>query len=140
MGYNKPIPLKTEDNKPYWDAADKHKLVLQKCGDCQQFAHPPGPACPNCGSENVEWMVKGSEIQATVYSYIISYRPFLPGFETELPTIIALGQLNDTPEVKIMANILECNHEDVYVGMPIEMTWQDITEDRALPQWKKTNV
>ena len=30
MSYQKPIPVKTPDNQPYWDAADRHELVLQK--------------------------------------------------------------------------------------------------------------
>ncbi|MDV6377087.1 OB-fold domain-containing protein [Sporosarcina sp. GW1-11] len=133
--YQKPIPLKDQDNQPYWDAADKHQLALQKCDDCQAYAHPPGPSCAKCGSENVSWENFGDDIQATVYSYVVSYRPFLPGFQNELPTIIALAQLDDVPEVKIMGNILHCEEKELKIGLPIQMTWVDITEDRALPQW-----
>ena len=66
---------------------------------------------------------------------MVSYRPFLPGFQDELPTIIALAQLDKVPEVKIMGNLLNCQEKDLEIGMPIQMTWVDITEDRALPQW-----
>ncbi|PIC88147.1 hypothetical protein CSV72_03110 [Sporosarcina sp. P20a] len=133
--YQKPIPLKDRDNAPYWDAADKHQLALQKCEDCNAYSQPPGPTCAKCGSENVRFEQLGDDITATVYSYVVSYRPFLPGFQDELPTIIALGQLDQVPEVKIMGNILHCEEKDLEIGMPIRMTWVDITEDRALPQW-----
>ncbi|ARD46912.1 hypothetical protein SporoP37_01175 [Sporosarcina sp. P37] len=136
MTYQKPIPLKDQDNQAYWDAADKHELVLQKCNDCGTFSQPPGPTCANCGSANVGWEKMGNDVQATVYSYVVSYRPFLPGFQDELPTIIALAQLDRVPEVKIMGNILNCDEQDVQIGMPVQMTWVDITEDRALPQWQ----
>ncbi|MFS0575744.1 OB-fold domain-containing protein [Sporosarcina sp. 179-K 3D1 HS] len=137
--YEKPIPLKTEDNRPYWDAADRHELAVQKCTDCQTYLHPPGPACSKCGSQAVEWENLGSDIKATLYSYIISYRPFLPGFQHDLPTIIAQAALDGRPEVRIMCNLLECKPEDVQIGMPVQMIWQDITEERALPQWKPTD-
>ena len=92
--YQKPIPLKDIDNAPYWDAADKHQLALQKCEDCNAYSQPPGPTCAKCGSANVSWEQFGDDIKATVYSYVVSYRPFLPGFQDELPTIIALGKLD----------------------------------------------
>lgn len=135
MTYQKPIPLKNEDNKPYWDAADEHKLMLQKCNDCGTHAHPPGPTCAKCGSDNMLWEDFGSDVTATIYSYIITYRPFLPGFEDDLPTIIALGKLDKVPEVKIMCNVRNCSHEDIKVDMPVKMIWEKINENRALPQW-----
>lgn len=133
--YEKPIPLKNQDIHPYWDAADQHELKLQKCTACRSFIHPPGPACPSCGSPETEWELLGSNISATVYSYVVSYRPFLPGFQHDLPTIITVASLDAAPEVKLMANIINCDAEDVEIGMPLQMTWVDITEDRALPQW-----
>ncbi|MCW1928383.1 Zn-ribbon domain-containing OB-fold protein [Bhargavaea beijingensis] len=133
--YEKPVPLKTLDNHPYWDAADRHELALQKCSDCKGYIHPPGPSCPSCGSPATEWENLGSDISATVYSYITSYRPFLPGFQHDLPTVITVAALDVAPEVKIMANIIGCPAEEVEIGMPLKMTWTDITPDRALPQW-----
>lgn len=135
MTYQKPIPLKDQDNKLYWDAADEHQLALQKCNSCNTYAHPPGPSCARCGSENVSWEHFGDKVKATIYSYVTSYRPFLPGFQDGLPTIIALGQLDKAPEVKIMCNVLNCDEKDIHIGMPVQMTWIDISEDRALPQW-----
>lgn len=136
MNYQKPIPLKTHDNHPYWDAADRHELSLQKCESCGEYAHPPGPSCAKCGSTELSWENFGGDIKGTVYSYIISYRPFLPGFQDDIPQIISIVELEKAPAVKIIGNILECKPEEVKIGMPVEMVWVDITEDRALPQWK----
>lgn len=135
MSYEKPIPLKTQDNRPYWDAADQHELVIQTCESCTEAIHPPGPSCPHCGSEDVGWQKLGSDIEGTVYSYIVSYRPFLPGFQNDIPHIIAQVELAQNPKVKIIGNILKCEPEDIKIGMPVKMIWEDITEDRALPQW-----
>lgn len=135
MEYQKPIPLKTEDNKHYWDMADQHELSLQKCNDCGHHAHPPGPSCVHCEGQNLSWEALGKDVRATIYSYVITYRPFLPGFQDDLPLIIAQAELEKVPEVKIMCNVIDCKADNVYIGMSVQMTWQDITEDRALPQW-----
>lgn len=135
MEYQKPIPLKNQDNSPYWDAADRHELYLQKCDGCGHYAHPPGPSCAKCGSEEISWVDLGKDVNATIYSYVISYRPFLPGFQDDLPLIIAQAELAEAPEIKIMCNVLQCKPENIKIGMPVKMVWDDITEDRALPQW-----
>ena len=135
MDYQKPIPLKNQDNHPYWDAADRHELMIQKCESCQHYSHPPGPACAKCGSTELSWENLGNEVNGTVYSFIISYRPFLPGFQDDLPLVIAVVELEKVPQVKLIANVLNCNPEEVEIGMNVKMTWQDMTEERALPQW-----
>src|SRR5699024_3850194 len=137
MSYQKPIPLKNEDNKLYRDAADEHTLKLQICEKCKTYAQPPGPSCANCGNDHMTWEDFGDEVTATVYSYIITYRPFLPGFQGDLPTIIALGKLDKAPSVKIMCNVRNCTDKEIRIDMPIKMIWEDINEERALPQWSK---
>ncbi|WP_042356060.1 Zn-ribbon domain-containing OB-fold protein [Bacillus rubiinfantis] len=136
MSYQKPIPLKNHDNHPYWDSADRHELSLQKCETCQEYAHPPGPSCAKCGGTELSWVNLGSDIKGTVYSYIVSYRPFLPGFQDDIPLITAIIELESVPNVRIIGNILDCKSEEIAIGLPVKMTWVDITEDRALPQWK----
>jgi len=134
--YEKPIPLKTLDNHPYWDAADNHELAIQCCGDCQKAIHPPGPACPHCGSPKIEWINYGSDITGEIYSYVMTYVPMLPGFQHDLPTIIAQVSVDQVPGIQITANIINAKAEDIAIGKAVKMTWLDITEDRALPQWK----
>jgi len=134
--YEKPIPLKTLDNKPYWDAADQHKLAVQGCEDCKKVIHPPGPACPHCGSPDLEWINYGSDITGTIYSFVMTYVPMLPGFQHDLPTIIAQVELDQVDGVQITANIIKASPEEVAIGKAVKMTWLDITEDRALPQWE----
>ena len=41
-----------------------------------------------------------------------------------------------TGQNKYTANIINAKPEDIAIGKAVKMTWLDITEDRALPQWK----
>ncbi|QQZ10162.1 Zn-ribbon domain-containing OB-fold protein [Heyndrickxia vini] len=135
MNFAKPIPVKNQDNHPYWDAADRHELVVQKCQSCGEYAHPPGPSCAKCGSSELSWENFGNDINGTVYSFIVSYRAFLPGFQDDLPLIIAIVELEDAPQVKIIGNILDCSPKCVEIGMKVKMTWKQLSDDRAIPQW-----
>lgn len=139
MSYQKPIPFKNQDNSPYWDAADRHELSLQKCTECSTYAYPPGPSCAKCGSVEVTWVNLGNDVTAKIYSYIVSYRPFLPGFQEDLPLIIAQAELEGVSDVRITCNLLDFKAEEIEIGMPVRMIWEDITEDRALPQWIAVN-
>lgn len=134
--YEKPIPLKTIDNTRYWDAADQHQLAIQNCCDCEKAIHPPGPACPHCGSTNLQWIDYGSEITGTIYSFVATYVPMLPGFQHDLPTIILQVAVDQVEGVQIIANLINGTVQDVAVGKKVKMTWIDIEEQRALPQWE----
>lgn len=133
--YEKPIPLKNLDNAPYWDAADRHELALQKCNTCSSYNHPPGPACASCGSTDLTWDNLGSTITGTIYSYVVSYRPFLPGFQHDIPLVIAVVELDNLPGVRIIGNVLDGNADNVTIGTAVNMVWVDATEERAIPQW-----
>ncbi|MEK3799781.1 OB-fold domain-containing protein [Peribacillus sp. FSL H8-0477] len=135
MDNQKPIPVKTQDNSPYWDGADRHELILQKCNSCQEYSHPPGPSCAKCGGTELSWESQGSEISGKVYSYIISYRPFLPGFQDDLPLIIAIVEIDKLPNVRLIGNVLQCSTDDIRIGLPVKMIWKELTEERSLPQW-----
>ena len=35
--YSKPLPRPTATSRPFWEAAKRHELMLQRCGGCQAF-------------------------------------------------------------------------------------------------------
>lgn len=34
-----------------------------------------------------------------------------------------------------MCNVRNCSDEEIKVDMPVKMIWEEINEERALPQW-----
>ena len=42
---------------PFWEAADRHELLLPFCGECEHFFFYPRALCPDCGSRDVQWRV-----------------------------------------------------------------------------------
>ena len=47
----KVIPVADELSKPFWDAVNAKRLVLQHCGACNKLQYPPQKTCQVCGSD-----------------------------------------------------------------------------------------
>ena len=125
------IPTPTPETKHYWDGAKDGKLILQKCNDCSDNYFPPRPFCPKCGSRSVqEFQASG---KGSLYSYVINHLPS-PGFTP--PFAIAVVELEEGP--RLMSNIVECEQtpEALELDMPLEVTFEKLTDDITLPQFK----
>ena len=131
----KPTPLEDPDQQPYWDAANRAELALQKCESCGEFVHPPGPGCPWCGGADLAWVSIGTNVIGTVYSFIIVHRAFLPSFVEDVPYVVALVDVDGAPGVRITANVIGVDPGDVSIGMPARMFWEERSPGRRLPQW-----
>ena len=93
---DKPAPVVTPETKPYWDAAQREELHIQRCRACERFYFYPRPFCPHCFSADVAWTrVSG---RATLHSYVINHRP-VPGWEDDGPYAIALVELAEGPRL-----------------------------------------
>ena len=126
-----PIPMPSEDSKPFWDGCQEQKLLTQRCDDCGYHRFPPALLCPKCMSMNSQWVqVSG---QATVYSFQITHRPFYPAWDP--PYNVAIVELEEGP--RMHSNILDCKNEEIHIGMPVEVVFEKIEDkDWYLPKFK----
>ena len=67
----RPIPVPNEWTKPFWDAAKRGVLALQRCQACRRFQHPPYATCVSCMAIDLAFEpVSGT---GAIYSYTIMY-------------------------------------------------------------------
>jgi uncharacterized OB-fold protein len=128
----RPLPAKDADSAPYWAAARSHALSLPRCEGCGEYAFPPKQRCPRCLSKAFTWTELSG--RATLYSYSVAHMALYPGFQP--PYVIALVELEEQPGLHITTNLLDCPLEDVVVGMPLEVTFEDVSDDYSLPQFR----
>jgi uncharacterized OB-fold protein len=83
-------------------------------------------------SERVEWVEASGH--GTVLSFTIVYRPVTPAFAADVPYVVALIRLDEGPQM--MSNVVGCAPEKVYIGMPVEVTFEDWTADISVPKFK----
>ncbi len=130
-----PLPLPTLDDAPFWEAARRHELVVQRCAECGTLRHPPAPCCYNCQSFDSDWVkVEGKGV---IFSYINVVHPIHPALVNRVPFNVAVVELPGAGGVCMVGNIIDTPFEELHVGMPVEVTFEDIDSEITLPQWKR---
>jgi uncharacterized protein len=132
--YLKPLPQVSDANREFFGGLKRREFLVPKCGQCGDYNWVPYPACRSCLSEDQTWTQVSGE--ATVYTYSVIYRG--PGaFDADVPYIVALGELTERPRpCLVLANLVGTDPDQVRVGMPIKIAYQDIPgEDITLWRW-----
>lgn len=127
-----PPPLADATTLPWWQAAAEHRLLVQRCASCGRTRLPPAPVCAACRSGDAEWEeVSG---RGEVYTYTIVHRPVAA--DQELPFVIAVIALEDAGGVRIISNVVAADPGEIAVGMPVELVWEDMSADLAIPRFR----
>ena len=128
---DKPVPIPNADTKPFWEACNREELTYQHCEDCGNHQYYPRRICKQCGSENLEWITASP--RGTVHSYTVQHRAPTPAFREDAPYIIALIDMEDG--IRMMMNIKNCKPEDVHIGMPVRIIFEERgVERQKIPQ------
>ncbi|MBI2979535.1 MAG: Zn-ribbon domain-containing OB-fold protein [Chloroflexi bacterium] len=130
--YTKPLPDPTIETKPFWDYCKKHELRMQKCAQCGHIRFPPGIVCPKCHSMEAEWVKLSGK--GKIFSFVIFHYVYNKAFKDDVPYASASIELDEGP--RMMSNIIGCKLEDIKINMPVEVHFEDITGEFALPKFK----
>ena len=128
----KPLPTISGETRAYWDACRKGELLLQRCDSCRQYQFYPRGICANCWSGDVQW-VKSSG-KGTVWTFTVTRQNRTPGFAEEVPYVLALVELDEG--VKMFSNVVDCDPDQVRIGMPVEVTFVRATDQVSVPYFK----
>jgi uncharacterized OB-fold protein/acyl dehydratase len=124
-------PSASGDTDFFWAGAKAGELRVQRCNECGELRHPPGPACLSCGAlRNQGYQVVAGT--GAVYSYVVHRHPPVPG--KQLPIIVALVELTEGP--RVMAELTGIDPEQVSIGMPVRTSFIRIDDDLVLPGWR----
>ncbi len=128
------IPVRDHDSKEFWDGCKKHELLIRRCSNCGTFRFPPDPGCYNCGSLDSEWVkIRG---EGMVYSYTIVPFSTSPATADKVPYNVIIVELPEAGNVKMVSNLVNCKNEDIYIGMPVELVFEDVTDEVTLPKFR----
>jgi uncharacterized OB-fold protein len=131
-GEGKPIPEPTLETAPYWEGCRQHQLRIQRCLNCHHYQFYPRIYCSKCFSEQVEW-INASGL-AKVLSFTTVLRPVSPAFANDVPYVVALVTLEEGPQM--MTNIVGCEPQEVAIGMPVEVIFEDWSATISIPKFR----
>jgi uncharacterized OB-fold protein len=135
------LPEIDGETAPFWEAASRHELVVQRCDNCHRLRFPPRPACPWCQSFDSTWSpVSG---RATVWSFVVPHPPLLPAYAELAPYNVVVVTLEEDPTIRMVGNVVAdadapINSVDpatIEIGTPVRVVFQQVADDVALPRW-----
>jgi hypothetical protein len=129
----KPLPQVSPEMAPFFDAARRHELVVQRCTGCGALRFPARAVCSRCLSRDADWArVSG---RGTVFSVAVMHQANHPGFAADLPYAVVLVELDEG--VRMLSNIVDCPLEAIRIGLPVEVVFEAVTPEVTLPKFRR---
>jgi uncharacterized OB-fold protein len=102
---------------------DEQKIIAPRCGTCKKVFMPPRKTCPECFTENTEWIDVSSE--GTVVSFSVARRPLeaIPA-DKKVPVIWGLIKL-DGADTSLLHYLGDVKPEEVRIGMRVKAVFAD---------------
>ena len=139
----KQSPVPDELSKPFWDACNQERLIVQNCAACTErragvnaMQHPPEKTCQRCGSgEHLEWrQVSG---RGTIYSYGVMYDSRIKVLQAGQPFNIALIQLEEDAGVLFYSHLPGTPVDQVPVGARVQVEFETTPgTGQKVPEWR----
>jgi hypothetical protein len=119
-------------SKPFWEGCRQHRFLIQRCRECGGFQHYPRGVCARCWSDSLEW--REASGRGRVYTFTVTHRTQARGFKEEVPYVVAYVELEEG--VQVLTNLVECDSEEVGVGMPVVVTFEDVSAEVSIPRFR----
>ena len=131
-----PLPQPDPLTQFFWDGVNEHRLVILRCDACGFYLHLPKVVCRNCLSTSLTPAeVSGRGILST---WTIPMQPFDPYYQSQVPYVLAVVELEEQPNLKLVTNIVDCAEEDLRIDMPVEVTFREVAPGCTLPLFAPT--
>ncbi len=138
------VPLPATDDPidaPYWEAARRGELVIQRCTSCGARRFPPRPMCPACQCCDHEWQRMSGE--GRIWSYVMPHPPLLPAFAAIAPYNVVVVELADDPSIRMVGNVVtsaageinEVGAAAISIGARVRAVFSRVADDVVLTRW-----
>jgi uncharacterized OB-fold protein len=128
-----PLPVPSKENAPFYEAAKRGELHLQRCASCKRFRHYPRPVCPECLSREFTW--ERASGRGRIYTWTIVRGPTLPAFQGELPYNVVDVLLDEG--VHFVSQVLDCPPEEIRPDMPVEAVFVPASAEITLVKFRR---
>jgi len=131
----KQVPVPDELSKPFWDACNERRLIVQNCTTCNRMQYPPEKTCSECGSDhNLEWReVSG---RGKIHGYCVVYDSRIRLLQADQPFNLAVIELEEDPGIKMFSNLAGTPVDKVPVGASVQVDFQEVAPGRLIHEWR----
>jgi len=128
------FPQQTVEHNRLYKFFDNLKagvLTTTKCSKCGRVSWPPRVVCPECHSDQLEWVQFPSRGKVDVFTTQWAGQP--PGFD--LPLILAMLEFPGMPT--ILSHIVETSPDEIEDGCEVELVVLPVDRDRVTYGFRK---
>jgi len=109
---------------PYFAGAARGELMITRCDACDRFVWYPDEQCAQCGGALTWAPVSGD---ATLFSWAVVRRAFLPAFAEQVPFVTALVAIDEDPAVRIPTYLVDADSETLRADEPVRVTFRPLS-------------
>ena len=112
----------------FWrEIPQRYSIIGNQCTSCNKVFFPPRESCPVCRRKSYQKM-KSLKLsgKGKIITYTIIYDA-PEAFDKQAPYPMAIIELDEGP--RITAQIVDCNIDDVKIGMKVQSTFRKIQQD-----------
>ncbi|MGF1609716.1 MAG: Zn-ribbon domain-containing OB-fold protein [Kiloniellales bacterium] len=115
-------------SQPFWAAAERRELVVQRCRACGQHQFYPRPFCLACEGDSVEWVAAAGT--GRVYSMTTLHVAANPDYEP--PYTVAVVELDEGPRL-----VTQLLGNGTAIGDRVRVVWRERNCAPPLPFFEK---
>ena len=131
----KVIPEPDDLSRPFWDAVNEKRLILQHCSGCNLLQYPPKPSCSQCGSdEKLAW--REVEGKGHISSYIVIEDGRLDRRIPDQPYNLAVITLDEDPGINFYSNLPGVVVDRVTVGAAVKLVFEECGPGQLIHEWQ----
>lgn len=120
-----PLPDVSEPlTAPFFAAAANDELAIPWCATCSRWVWYPVAVCGRCEGELAWRSVSGN---ATLFSWAVVERAFLPAYADQVPFVTALAALDEDPHVRMCTYLVDADPSSLVADAPIRVVFRDLT-------------
>jgi hypothetical protein len=132
--FEKAVPAADELSRPFWDAARERRLVIQRCGSCGYYNHPPRRFCDACLAQNSRFEAISG--RGTIYTFTVMHQRDVAGFEDDAPFVNIVVELAEQPQLLMVPNLPIADRDKVRIGAAVEVDFEDRGDGVVVPQFR----
>ena len=134
-GLVRPAPVPNDLTKPFWDACNERRLVLQICTACESLQYPPAPRCNQCGmADKLDW--REAQGKGHIDVYLVMRDSRIKGFQGAQPINFAVITLDEDPGINFLSNLPGTPPGEVPVGAPVELIFEETSTGQMVHEWQ----
>ncbi len=129
------IPVADELSKPFWDAVNEKRFILQNCTVCNRLQYPPRQSCKACGTgDNLEW--KEVEGKGHIATSIVIEDGRLNRRMPDQPYNLAMITLDEDTSINFYSNLPGVPPYEAPVGAAVQVIYEEVAPGQLIHEWQ----